>query len=93
MIAADERPCKMRPSIRKVSARGPLGAKPTRSEPAMLKRNPQFNTRTRPRRSARPPMTTMKMPENRAVMKTAIFMMLVSTPKSSAMTGAMLRVV
>lgn len=38
-------------------------------------------------------MTTMKMPENRAVMKTAIFMMLVSTPKSSAMTGAMLRVV
>lgn len=33
------------------------------------------------------------MPENRAVMETAIFMMLVSTPRSSAMTGAMFSVV
>lgn len=35
-------------------------------------------------------MTTMKVPENSAVMETAMFMTFVSMPKSPAMTGAML---
>ena len=38
-------------------------------------------------------MTTMKMPENSAVMATAMFIMLASRPRSFCMAGAMFRVV
>jgi hypothetical protein len=51
---------------------------PTSSEPTMLRMNPH-QIFTRPTRSARPPITTMKMPENNAVMDTAMFMTLVAT--------------
>ncbi len=59
----------------------------------MLRMKPIIVMRTRPRRSARPPTTTMKMPEKSAVIETAMFMTLVSTPRSSAMTGEMFSVV
>lgn len=59
----------------------------------MLSTKPHCTMRTRPTRSAKPPMTTMKMPEKSAVMDTAMFMTLVPTPRSSAMTGAMFSVV
>ena len=59
----------------------------------MLNTKPHMRTFTRPSRSARPPMTTMKMPENRAVIDTAMFMTLVATLRSAAIAGAMLRVV
>ena len=66
---------------------------PTSSEPAMLRMNPHIKILTRPTRSARPPTTTMKMPENNAVIDTAMFMMLVATSRSAAIAGAMLSVV
>src|SRR5690606_17190367 len=47
----------------------------------------------RPMRSATPPITTMKIPENRAVMATAMFMVSAVTPRSRLMSGAMFRVV
>ena len=40
----------------------------------MLNAKPHIRIFTRPSRSARPPMTTMKMPENSAVIDTAMFM-------------------
>ena len=83
----------MRPSISSGTASDPRGAAPTSSDPAMPRTNPQFRIFTRPARSARPPTTTMKMPENKAVMDTAMFMTLVVTTRSAAMAGAMLSVV
>ena len=59
----------------------------------MLKTKPHIRIFTRPSRSARPPTTTMKMPENSAVIDTAMFMTLVATLRSAAIAGAMLRVV
>ena len=59
----------------------------------MLRTNPHIRIFTRPTRSARPPTTTMKMPENSAVIDTAMFMTLVGTSRSVAMAGAMFRVV
>jgi hypothetical protein len=49
--------------------------------------------RNRPTRSANPPMTTMKMPENSEVSATAMFMVAASMPRSRCMSGAMLSVV
>jgi hypothetical protein len=83
----------MRPSIRKGPAKVPVGAAPTRSEPAMPKANPHITILTRPSRSARPPMTTMKIPEKRAVIETAMFMTFVATSRSAAIVGAMFNVV
>ena len=48
---------------------------------------------SRPTRSAKPPITTMKIPENSEVMATATFIMLASMPRSRLMSGAMLSVV
>ena len=90
---APESPCRMRPSIRKVPPRPPDGARPTSSEPAILSTKPHCTTRTRPKRSARLPITTMKMPEKSAVIETAMFMTVVSTPRSSAITGEIFSVV
>ena len=59
----------------------------------MLRTKPHCTTFTRPIRSASPPMTTMKMPENSAVIDTAMFITLVSIPRSAAMVGAMFSVV
>ena len=59
----------------------------------MPRMNPHIKIFTRPTRSARPPATTMKMPENNAVIDTAMFMTLVGTSRSAAIAGAMLRVV
>ena len=50
----------------------------------MLKTKPHMRIFTRPSRSARPPMTTMKMPENRAVIETAMFMTFVATLRAAA---------
>ena len=69
----------MRPSISSGTASAPGGAMPTSSEPTMLRMNPHIRIFTRPTRSARPPTTTMKMPENNAVIDTAMFMTLVAT--------------
>ena len=55
--------------------------------------NPHIRIRTRPSRSARPPATTMKMPEKRAVIDTAMFITLVVTPRSALIAGEMLSVV
>ena len=62
MMQAAESPWQMRPSIREGDASAPDGARPTRSEPTMLRMKPDCTTFTRPTRSASPPMTTMKMP-------------------------------
>lgn len=93
MINAPDNPCKIRPNMSVVSAMGPAGENPTNKEPTILKMNPRRTVRTRPQRSAKFPKTTMKIPENKAVIDTAIFIMLVSTPSSSAMTGAIFNVV
>ena len=83
MMNAPDSPWRMRPSIRNAEARLPDGANPTSSEPMMLRTKPICTTFTRPNRSARLPMTTMKMPENSAVIDTAMFITLVSIPRSS----------
>ena len=44
-------------------------------------------------RSARPPITTMNMPENSAVTATAMFIRLASRPRSFCIAGAMFSVV
>src|SRR5947209_934629 len=59
----------------------------------MLRMKPHCTIFTRPARSASPPMTTMKMPENSAVIDTAMFITLIWTPRSAAMVGAMFSVV
>jgi hypothetical protein len=59
----------------------------------MLRMKPHCTVFTRPIRSASPPMTTTKMPENNAAMDTAMFITLVSTPRSVAMVGAIFSVV
>ncbi len=93
MMQAADRPWQMRPAVSSTAASGPEGASPTRSAPMMPSTKPAWTTRTRPTQSARPPMTTMKMPEKRAVIETAMFMTLVSRSRSAAMIGAMLSVV
>lgn len=92
-MKAPERPWQMRPTIRKLLPSEPVGARPISSEPTMEKMKPHITVLTRPMRSARPPTTTMKIPEKRAVMDTAMFISVWSTPRSAAMVGAMLRVV
>ena len=93
MMHAAERPCTARPSISSGVARLPEGARPTNSEPTMLSTKPSVMIRMRPNRSARPPITTMKMPENSAVIATALFMVLDSIPRSRCMSGATFSVV
>ena len=93
MMNAPESPWQMRPNISSGTASAPAGAIATKIEPTMLRMNPHIRTFTRPTRSARPPITTMKIPENNAVIDTAIFMTLVATSRSAAIAGAMLRVV
>jgi hypothetical protein len=83
----------MRPSIRNTDARLPAGASPTSSEPAMLRTKPICTIFTRPNRSARLPTTTMKMPENSAVIDTAMFIRLMPIPRSFAIAGEMFSVV
>ena len=59
----------------------------------MLSTKPTITILTRPTRSAKPPMKTMNMPENSAVMATAIFIRLASSPRSLCISGAMFSVV
>lgn len=59
----------------------------------MFRKKPIFTTFRRPTRSARPPIATMKMPENSAVIATAMFIMLASSPRSFCMSGATFKVV
>src|SRR5690349_10539877 len=78
MMQAAESPWQIRPPIRKVEASAPPeGAKPTTSEPTMLRAKPHCTTFTRPTRSASPPITTMKIPENSEVIETAMFITLI----------------
>ena len=93
MMQAPDRPCSARPDSRKYNATAPPGAKPINSDPIILSTKPAITILTRPIRSAKPPMKTMKMPENSAVMATAIFIRLVSSPRSFCMSGAMFSVV
>ena len=75
------------------AASAPVGARPTRSDPTRPKTKPDWTTFTRPMRSAAPPTTTMKMPEKSAVIDTAMFMTLISSPRSAAIVAAMFKVV
>jgi len=93
MMQAADRPWRARPGKMNQGAGAPLGATAIRNEPTMLRRKPILTTLTRPTRSARPPMTTMKMPENRAVIATAMFIRLLSRPRSFCMSGATFNVV
>jgi len=54
-----------RPGSRKYKASVPRGANPIKSDQMMLRTKPATTILTRPIRSAKPPMKTMKMPENR----------------------------
>jgi len=93
MMNAPEKPWQMRPSIRKVDPIAPVGASAISSEPAIEKTKPHWTILTRPMRSASPPMTTMKMPENSAVMETAMFISDCWTPRSWAISGEIFSVV
>lgn len=93
MMNAPDRPWQIRPSISKVPPIAPDGASPTSSEPTIENPKPSISILTRPTLSARPPMTTMKMPENSAVIDTAMFMNDCSSCRSAAMVGAMFSVV
>jgi len=93
MMQAADSPWAMRPSTRLGTARAPDGARPTSTEPTIPSTNPACTTFTRPILSAAPPTTTMKIPEKRAVIETAMFITLISMPRSSAIVDAMLSVV
>src|ERR1044072_2164935 len=80
-----------RPIIRKVTV--PAGEIAISNEPRMLRARPKKVIFKRPSRSASPPATTMKMPENRAVMLTAILFRLSLIPNSSRIVGATFSVV
>ena len=58
------------------------------SEPAIDSPKPSRMMRMRPSRSARPPITTVKMPENSEVSDTATFIVPEATPRSRRMSGA-----
>src|SRR5690606_16133519 len=73
MMKAPDKPWQIRPSVRKVEPIGPVGASASNSEPVIENTNPHWTVLILPKRSASPPMTTMKMPENKAVMETAMF--------------------
>ena len=81
MMQAAESPWQMRPSINKGTASAPDGANPTMSEPTMLRMKPICTIFTRPTRSAPPPMTTMKIPENSAAIDTAMVITLHLDPE------------
>ena len=93
MMQAADTPWMARPSIRNGVDMAPVGVRAIISAPTMLRMKPRFMMRTRPMRSARPPITTMNIPENRDVMATAMFIRLASMPRSFCMSGAMLSVV
>jgi hypothetical protein len=59
----------------------------------MLSTKPAITIFTRPIRSAKPPIQTMKIPENNAVIPTAVFIRLVSSARSFCMSWAMFSVV
>ena len=63
------------------------------SDPRTLKARPAFVSRTRPSRSARLPATTMKIPENSAVMLTAMLFTLSLIFRSARIAGAIFSVV
>ena len=90
-MQAAERPCIIRPVIKKIAV--PLGDAAISSDPIMLKTSPIFVILTRPNLSPKPPMTTIKIPENRAVILTAILLVFTSMPKSVRMVGAIFKVV
>lgn len=75
-------PCTARPVSSSGIDRLPRGAKPISNAPTILSTKPHITIFTRPKRSAKPPNTTVSMPENRAVMATAIFIISASSPKS-----------
>src|ERR1043165_265484 len=81
----------IRPVIKKATV--PAGEIAIRSEPRTLSAKPTWVIFNRPRRSARPPATTMKIPENRAVMLTAILFRLSLIRNSSRIAGATFSVV
>ncbi len=81
----------MRPVIRNVLV--PAGEIAISNEPRMLRASPIKVIFKRPSRSASPPATTMKMPENSAVMLTAMLFRLSLIPNSSRIVGATFSVV
>lgn len=91
MMQAADTPCRMRPAIRNVAV--PDGVSAMSSEPRMLNRRPVLVSFTRPSRSARPPATTMKIPEKSAVMLTAMLLTASEICSSSRIAGATFSVV
>ena len=81
----------MRPAIRNIAV--PDGESAIRSEPRILRARPILVSLTRPNWSARPPATTINIPENSAVMLTAMLLSLLVICRSSRMVGATFKVV
>ena len=71
----------------------PGGVKPTSNEPTILKTKPILIIFNLPTRSASPPMTTIKIPENKEVIDTAMFIIAVSIRRSFTMSTLMFNVV
>ena len=93
MMQAADSPCSARPDSSTGAASVPAGVNATSSDPRMPRLNPIRVIRTRPTRSANPPITTTKMPANSEVSATAVFIAPVPTPRSAPTTGAMLSMV
>ena len=70
MMQAAERPWMIRPAMRKTTVSE--GEIAINSDPRILSARPTLVSRTRPRRSAKLPATTMKIPEKRELTLTAM---------------------
>ena len=91
MMQAAERPWMIRPAMRNKNV--PEGEIAMSSDPRILKPSPALVSRTRPMRSARLPAMTIKIPENSAVMLTAMLFKLSLMFRSARIAAAILRVV
>jgi hypothetical protein len=91
MMQAAEIPWITRPINKNVAV--PTGDRAINSDPRTPKTMPTLVSLTRPNLSARPPAITMTMPENKAVILTAMLLTLSAIRKSSRIVGATFKVV
>lgn len=89
MMHAADSPWTMRPASSMPAVRPPMpsGVSAMSRDPTMLRPMPIMRIRPRPTRSASPPATTMKMPENREVIETARLAIVGAMPSSPWMPG------
>jgi hypothetical protein len=90
---APDNPWNIRPLISTGAAIAPAGVIPTSTDPMILHKNPILIIFNLPTLSARPPSTTINIPENKVAIETAMFINDVSIRRSLAMSTLMFNMV